>query len=86
MFLVLVILRRALELYEILLILRIILSYFPISPGSPLEAVGRFLYNVTEPVLAPIRRIMPPIGVGGMGLDLSPMIVLIILGILVNRL
>jgi YggT family protein len=36
-----------------------------------------FLYRITEPVLGPIRRVMPPIGMGGMGFDLSPIIVII---------
>jgi YggT family protein len=54
---------------------RIILSWFPISPDSPMAGVFSFLYTVTEPVLGPVRRLLPPVGVGGMGLDLSPIIV-----------
>jgi YggT family protein len=37
----------------------------------------RVLYSLTEPVLGPIRRVLPPMRLGGMGLDLSPIIVLI---------
>jgi YggT family protein len=33
------------------------------------------LYSLTEPVLGPVRRIIPPMGFGGMGLDLSPIVV-----------
>lgn len=33
------------------------------------------LYTITEPVLGAVRRLLPPFGVGGMGLDLSPIIV-----------
>ena len=65
------------QLYVYVLLARIILSWFPISPTSPLSAVYRVLLTVTEPVLAPIRRAIPPVGMGGMGLDLSPLIVLI---------
>jgi YggT family protein len=54
---------------------RIILSWFPIAPGTAMASVFSLLYAVTEPVLGPIRRVIPPMGVGGMGLDLSPMIV-----------
>jgi YggT family protein len=36
-----------------------------------------FLYTITEPVLGPIRRAIPPIGMGGMGFDLSPIIVIV---------
>ncbi|MEW6155447.1 MAG: YggT family protein [Actinomycetota bacterium] len=66
---------RLIQLYIIVLFARIILSWFPVSPDSGLSSVYRFLHTVTEPVLAPIRRVVPPLGVGGMGLDLSPMIV-----------
>lgn len=55
---------------------RILLSWFPISPTSPMSSVYNFLHNITEPVLGPVRRLLPPVGVGGMGLDLSPIIVI----------
>ena len=61
--------------YFIALFARIILSWFPISPDSPFASIFSFLYTITEPVLGPIRRMLPPIGMGGMGLDLSPIIV-----------
>ena len=64
-----------LQLYYIALIGRIILSWFPIEPGGALAGIFGVLYTVTEPVLGPIRRVLPPIGMGGMGLDLSPIIV-----------
>ncbi|HEX2699376.1 MAG TPA: YggT family protein [Acidimicrobiales bacterium] len=64
-----------LNLYLIALFGRIILSWFPISPDSPMSQVFSFLYTITEPVLGPVRRLLPPVGVGGMGLDLSPIIV-----------
>ncbi len=71
-----------LELYIIALFGRIILSWFPIAPGSALASIFSFLYTVTEPVLGPVRRVMPPIGMGGMGLDLSPIIVTLVLQLL----
>ena len=42
--------------------------------------IGDFLYRVTEPVLAPIRRILPNLG----GLDLSPIIVILVIFFLRN--
>ena len=65
------------NLYFIARIARILLSWFPISPESPFATIFSFLYAITEPVLGPIRRLLPPIGMGGMGLDLSPIIVFI---------
>jgi YggT family protein len=65
-----------LNLYLLLIFARIILSWFPVAPGSGLASVYRILYTITEPVLGPIRRVMPTIGFGGMGLDLSPIVVI----------
>ena len=69
------ILCRLLDAYLIVMFARIILSWFPIEPGSGLAQIYGFLYSITEPVLGPIRRVIPPMGMGGMGLDLSPLIV-----------
>lgn len=63
---------------------RIVLSWFPLDSGGIAAQIASVLYRVTEPVLGPIRRMLPPIGVGGMGLDLSPMIVLMVLSFLVK--
>jgi YggT family protein len=68
-----------LQLYIVVIFVRVILSWFPLSPDSPMASVYRFVHTVTEPVLGPIRRVMPGIGVGGMGLDLSPIIVLLLI-------
>jgi YggT family protein len=70
-----------LQLYFIALFARIILSWFPIQPGTAMASINQFLHRITEPVLGPIRRLLPPVRLGSMGLDLSPMLVL--LGIIV---
>jgi YggT family protein len=62
--------------YLIVIFARIILSWFPLAPDSAMATVFGFLYSITEPVLGPIRRVVPPLGMGGMGLDLSPIIVI----------
>lgn len=62
--------------YIIAVFARIILSWFPLDPDGPIATVAGFLYMVTDPVLRPLRRMIPPIRMGGMGLDLSPTIVL----------
>ncbi len=69
-------------LYYIALIARIVLSWFPVTPESALASVVNVLYAVTEPVLGPIRRAIPTMSMGGMGLDLSPIIVFIGLQVL----
>lgn len=70
-----------LQLYFFVLFARIILSWFPIQPGTALAGIHQFLHAITEPLLGPIRRAIPPVRLGAMGLDLSPMLVL--LGIIV---
>jgi YggT family protein len=74
---------KLLQLYLFVMIARIIISWFPISPGSAMASIYSFIYTITEPVLGPIRRVMPGIGVGGMGLDLSPIIVILALQIII---
>jgi YggT family protein len=76
---------RLLDAYLIIIFARIILSWFPVEPGSGMASVYGFLYSITEPVLGPIRRVIPPMGMGGMGLDLSPMIVLLVITLLRSR-
>ncbi len=71
------------QLYLYVLFARILLSWFPISPGSALASVFSVLYNVTEPVLGPVRRLLPPLSFGGMGIDLSPIIVSLAVQLLV---
>ena len=65
----------AVQLYVIILFARIILSWFPITPGSLLASVFSVLYNLTEPVLGPLRRLIPPLGM----FDLSPLIVFFVI-------
>ena len=73
------------NVYIFVIIGRIILSWFPRSTGI-MGTIGDIFYGLTEPVLGPVRRVMPMIAMGGMGLDLSPIIVLLVLQIVVKGL
>ena len=66
------ILDMALGLYTILIFGRVILSWISADPYNPIVQI---LYQTTEPVLRPIRR---RVGIVG-GLDLSPMILLLVI-------
>jgi YggT family protein len=69
--------------YIILILIRVLISWIPRMPYSPaLRAVLDFVTETTDPYLNLFRRIIPPIGGGGFGLDLSPMIGIIVLFIL----
>ncbi len=72
--------------YFFVILGRILLSWFPVSPDGVVASVFSFLYAVTEPVLGPIRRALPPVAMGGMGLDLSPLIVMFALQLFITPL
>jgi YggT family protein len=69
--------------FLILIIARIVLSWIqmfrPIPYNMPLRATIGFVEESVDPYLNIFRRVIPPIGGGGMGLDLSPMIGIILL-------
>ena len=73
-----------LSVYLIAVFARILMSWFPISPGTGLATVYSFLFTITEPILGPLRRAIPPVRVGMAAIDLSAIIVLIGGQILVN--
>lgn len=69
--------------YIVLILIRVLMSWIPRMPYNPtLRRVLDFVTETTDPYLNIFRRIIPPIGGGGMGLDLSPMVGLIVLFIL----
>lgn len=69
-------LRLALDLYFYAIFARIILSWIPMSYGHPLTRLQNALGAIIEPVLRPIRKVMPPIRLGVAAVDLSPLILL----------
>jgi YggT family protein len=69
------------ELYVIILVLRAVLSWFPYSSNSPLNGVRRVIFTLTEPVLAPFRRIIPPVGM----FDLSFLVAFIVVQLIVSE-
>jgi YggT family protein len=66
---------RLVDFYSLVVLVRVILSWVSLDRRNPL---GTIVVGLTEPVLAPIRKAIPPMG----GLDLSPMVLLIALQIL----
>ncbi|MBC7235757.1 MAG: YggT family protein [Chloroflexi bacterium] len=60
------------RILDLAILARIVLSWIPINRSN---AVVILIYEITEPILAPIRRLIPPLG----GLDLSPMIAIILI-------
>lgn len=66
----------ALLIFELLILARVLLSWFPNADHS--NPLIRFVYDATEPILRPIRDMMPQTGM----FDFSPIIVLLIVQVL----
>jgi YggT family protein len=68
------------QLYEFLLLIRVLLSWINVDPYRPVidHPAIRLLERITEPVLAPLRRLIPPIGGT---IDISPVVALLLLEI-----
>tara|TARA_B100000674_G_C37466228_1_gene744918 strand:- start:297 stop:548 length:252 start_codon:yes stop_codon:yes gene_type:complete len=61
--------------YSLILLGKAIVSWFPVNPYNP---IVRFLDHLTEPVLIPVRKKVPPLA----GMDLSVVLVLVVISIL----
>lgn len=70
-----------LSIYFIILLVRIILTWVPSLP-EPLEPVARAVRALTDPLLNPLRGLIPPIRVGMAALDLSPILLFLAIIIL----
>jgi YggT family protein len=66
---------QLIDLYSMVVLAAVIMSWIRLSPGNPVQ---QFVHVMTEPVLSAARRIIPPMG----GLDVSPMLVLIVLQVI----
>ncbi len=77
-----VIICRIIQIYSVVIIARILLEWIQVSPDHPATRVRWVLQVITDPVLIPVRRVIPPINTGSVGIDLSPLVVLVILGII----
>jgi YggT family protein len=59
---------RLLDIYSIILLIRVLMSWVNPSPFNPIVQI---IYRLTEPVLGPVRRVLPAFG----PIDLSPIVV-----------
>jgi YggT family protein len=73
-------LNTLLLVYLILIFIRILMSWIPRMPYNRyLAAFLKFVSDVTDPYLNLFRRILPPVRMGGAGLDLSPIVATFVL-------
>ena len=69
------------QIFTFAIFFRIILSWFIMSPSGMsgfVASIYQVLYQITEPVLGPVRRIVPSIGM----FDISPIVTIILLQII----
>ncbi|HET9724009.1 MAG TPA: YggT family protein [Actinomycetota bacterium] len=84
---VLDVLRWIVSIYTIILFVKVIVSWalmFGFRPpiSGPVRWLLDLLDDVTEPVLRPLRRLIPPVRAGGVGLDVSIIVAFVILWVL----
>ena len=72
------------DVYLILIIAYIITSWIPLPYNTWLNRIQRFLYDVVDPYLRLFRRFVPQLSMGGLGLDISPILAILALYVL-NR-
>lgn len=77
-------LNLGLTLFVWAMFLLMIMSFIPATSVRPFEQFRYLLIRVTEPVLGPVRRLLPMLRVGGVGLDFSPLVVIIIADFLIG--
>ena len=70
-----------LQLFVVLIFVRIILSWFPAGSGF-MATAQRLVFDATEWIMGPLRRVIPPVRLGAAALDLSPLIILFGISIL----
>jgi uncharacterized protein YggT (Ycf19 family) len=78
------ILHFALQTYFYAVFLWVILSWIPASSAHAVGRLQVFLDRIIYPLILPIRRVIPPIRIGGGALDLSPIILLVGIRILLG--
>lgn len=66
-------------LYSFVILARVLMSWVQVDPNSPL---ARTLIDLTEPVLAPIRNLLPPTAGLDFSLDFSPIIAIVLLQVI----
>ena len=69
-------------IYIVILAGRAVLSWFPVRGGTFLASVNTLLFELTEPVLRPVRKLIPPVGM----FDMSFLVVFVGLLILQSAL
>lgn len=74
-------------LVQLVLVVRVVLDWSvmlagPAMPGSARSKALDVIYKITEPILAPVRKVLPPLRVGGISIDLAFIVVFLAISII----
>jgi uncharacterized protein YggT (Ycf19 family) len=79
---IVIVIIRLLEIYQFIIVAGALLSWFPMREGSLMSDIRAVLYRITEPYVGIFRRLIGPVALGGMYMDFSPLIALVVLQLL----
>lgn len=68
-----------LNIFWLVVLARMIMSWVRITPGTPVASIYSVIFSLTEPVLGPLRRLIPPVRMGMGAIDVSPIIVIVVI-------
>lgn len=73
---------QILDLFTLALLAWIVLSWIRVPYDHPIGKVHRFLDRMIMPIVLPLRRVIPPLNLGGVSLDLSVLLIFIVIRII----
>ena len=79
----------ALMLVQLVLVIRVVLDWSvvlagPAAPGSLRSRALDVIYTITEPILAPVRKMLPPLRAGGVSIDLAFIVVFLAISVILS--
>jgi len=73
---------RIIDAYQLLIVIDAVTSWIPRTPGSFFDQICSAISGLTDPFVNLFRRMIPSMGAGGVSLDFSPMLAIIVLDVL----
>jgi YggT family protein len=71
-----------LQALSLVVFARVVLEWIPVGEAHPVGRLRHVLRLVTQPLLAPLRAVIPPIRMGSVAVDLSPVILIVALSVI----
>jgi YggT family protein len=75
-----------LRAYSLIVFARVALEWVPVGETHPVGRIRYYLRLVTQPLLGPLRALIPPVRLGSVAVDLSPLVLILALNLLAQAL